>query len=346
MSFLEYQKDNPEFLNNYLKYFRFISFGAESTVDEAYHDLRTLFRYIKLLIYSKDTIDTITKEDFRKIEIKDITLKDIRKITYQDLTDFLAFLNNTLENSPKTRNRKLASIKKLFEYLTINNYIPSNPSLGLKTASVGKRNPKCLTLEESKTLLSNTINSESRNKIRNYAITCLFLNCNLRLAELVNIDISDIKIDDSEQTLIVCGKGNKERLLYLNAAACEAINEYLKIRPKLGRDNKDYKALFISSQKKRISKRAVQTIIKEEMEQTLSENKRSECHPHVLRHTGTSLLYNENDIDVFVLKLILGHKSIKATEVYTHISDKKLRDIMNNCTISSILERERSKEDE
>lgn len=82
------------------------------------------------------------------------------------------------------------------------------------------------------------------------------------------------------------------------------------------------------------------------MEQILPENKKDECHPHILRHTGTSLLYNENDIDVFVLKLILGHKSIKATEVYTHISDKKLKDIMNNCTISSIIERERSKVDE
>ena len=128
--------------------------------------------------------------------------------------------------------------------------------------------------------------------------------------------------------------------------ACESIIAYLKVRPNLGRDNKDYNALFISSQKKRISKRTVQTIIKNEMEQILQESKKDFCHPHVLRHTGTSLLYNENDVDVFVLKVMLGHTSIKATEIYTHISDKKLKYIMDNCTISSIIERERSKEDE
>lgn len=346
MSFLKYQKDNPEFLNNYLKYKKYISFGASSTVDEAYFDLRTLLRFIKILLYDKDKLDNITINEFRNIEIKDVTLNDIKQITNQDLEIYLSFLCNTLNNIPKSRNKKLASLKRFFEYLSENNYIDTNPSLGLKTAKIGKRNAKYLSLNESKLLLANTINSNAKYKIRNYAITCLFINCSLRLEELVGINLADIKIDESEQTLKVCGKGNKERLLYLDAAACEAIKEYLKVRPHLGRDNKDYNALFISSQKKRISKRAVQTIIKEEMEQVLDESKKSECHPHILRHTGTSLLYNENDIDVFVLKVMLGHKSIKSTEIYTHITDKKLRDIMNNCTISSIIERERSKEDE
>lgn len=346
MSFLNYQKDNPEFLNDYLKYFRFISFGTESTVDENYCDLRTFFRFIKLSKNNKEKIETVTREEFKEIEIKDITLEDIRTITYDDLIVFLSFLGETLKNTPKTRNRKLASIKKFFDYLATNNYISVNPSIGLQSASIGKRIPQHLNLEECKELLSNTINSESRYRIRNYAITCLFLNCNLRLEELVNIDLDDIKNDESEQTIRICGKGNKERLLYLNAAACEAIDEYLKIRPKLSINNKDYNALFISSQLKRISKRMVQTIIKEEMLQTLSENKKDECHAHVLRHTSTTLLYEENDIDIFILKLILGHKSLEATEIYTHISEEKLKELMNTCAISCILERERSKEDE
>ena len=346
MSFIKYQKDSPDFLSNYLKYKRYISFGAETTVDEAFYDLRTLLRYIKLLLYDKEKLDTITINEFRNIDIKDITLQDINKITHQNLLDYISFLSNKLNNIPKTRNRKIASLKRFFEYLSDNNYIDSNQSLGLKSATVGKRNPKYINLNESKLLLSTTINSNSRNKIRNYAITCLFLNCSLRLEELTKINLEDLKIDNSEQTIKVCGKGNKERLLYLNAAACESIIAYLKVRPNLGRDNKDYNALFISSQKKRISKRAVQTIIKNEMEQILQESKKDFCHPHVLRHTGTSLLYNENDVDVFVLKVMLGHTSIKATEIYTHISDKKLKYIMDNCTISSIIERERSKEDE
>lgn len=346
MSFLNYQNDSPEFLINYLKYKRYISFGAETTINEAYYDLKTLFRYIKLLLKDKDKLYSISLEEFKDITIDDLTLSDIKKIKNQDLSDYLAFLRNTLDNSPKTRNRKLASLKRFFEYLYDNNYIDYNPSTTLHCASIGKRIPKYLTLDESKKLLSSTINSDDRNKIRNYAITCLFINCSLRLSEIVGINLDDIKIYESEQTILIRGKGNKERLLYLNAAACEVINEYIKVRPKLGKDNIDYNALFLSERNKRISKRMVQTIIKNEMKNILDESEKNKCHAHILRHTGTSLLYNENDIDIFVLKIMLGHTSIKATEVYTHISDKKLKYIMENCTISSILEKKEAKLDE
>ena len=77
-------------------------------------------------------------------------------------------------------------------------------------------------------------------KIRNYAITCIFLNCSIRLSELTGINLSDIKIDKSEKTIRIHGKGNKERLLYLNAAVCEAIKAYIEVRPKLGKKYKDY----------------------------------------------------------------------------------------------------------
>lgn len=346
MSFLNCQSDSPEFLINYLKYKRYISFGAETTVNEAYYDLKTLFKYLKIKLQDKDAIYKITPDEFKEISIGDMTLSDLKKVTHQDLSDYLGFLRNTLDNSPKTRNRKLASLKRFFEYLYDNNYIDYNPSTALHCASIGKRIPKYLTLDESKQLLSSTINSDERNRIRNYAITCLFLNCSLRLSEIVGINLEDIKIYESEQTIIIRGKGNKERLLYLNAAACEAIKEYLEVRPKLGKDNVDHNALFLSERNKRISKRMVQTIIKNEMENILDESNKNKCHAHILRHTGTSLLYNENDIDIFILKIMLGHTSIKSTEVYTHISDKKLKYIMENCTISSILEKKEAKLDE
>ena len=227
MSFLDFQSESPEFLNNYLKYVRFISFNAETTVNEAYFDLRTLLRFIKLMLYDESKLNNFDPDYFKTISIKDITLSDMRKVTNQDLHNFIRFLHDDLKNSPKTRNKKLASLKKLFEYLSANNYIPTNPSLGLHSAKVEKRLPKYLSLEQSKKLLSNTIKSDSINKIRNYAITCIFLNCSLRLSELVGINISNIKIDDSEQTIRVTGKGNKERILYLDKAVCEAINEYL-----------------------------------------------------------------------------------------------------------------------
>jgi integrase/recombinase XerD len=340
MSFLKYQKQNPEFLNNYLKYKAYIEFKSKTTVDETYFDLRTLFRYIKLFLYDHDKIYTITLEEFKTVTIVDVTINDLSNITQNNLEKYIIFLSNTLKNDTKTRNRKLTSAKKFFEYLETNNLISINPARNISSGKIEKRIPKHLSLNESKQLLANTIKSESKFKIRNYAITCLFLNCSLRLSELTAINLTDLKIDNSEQTLKVHGKGNKERIIYLNAAVCEAIIRYLEVRPSLGKDNKDHNALFISGQYKRISNRAVQTIIKNALLDLLEENPyKDKYHTHTLRHTGATLLYNEKDINIFVLKRMLGHECLEATEIYTQVSNEKLKYIMENCTISSIIER-------
>mgnify|MGYP005771796071 FL=1 len=335
MSFLKYQKQSPEFLSNYLKYKRYIDFGAQTTTDETFFDLRTLFRYVKLYLYDKNKLVNITKEEFKKIDITDVTIEDLEKMNQNDLQNYLFFLDSTLENVSKTRNRKLASMKRLYEYLETNNLINVNPTKWMHSATIEKRQPKYLDLKESKQLLANTINSDSRYKIRNYAIICIFLNCSLRLSELVGINLTDLKIDNSEQSLRVTGKGNKQRILYLNSAVCEAINTYLKVRPPLDKSNKDYNALFLSSREKRISQRSVQDIIKSELKE-LMESKGKESakyHTHTLRHSCATLLYNEANVDIFVLKRILGHESLVATEVYTHVSDKKLRELMQNFNI-------------
>ena len=340
MSFLQYQKSSPKFLNEFLKYKRFIEFGAETTVDQLYFDLRTLLRYIKLYLYDKEKLKTITREEFKNIDISDVTIKDLRKINSFDLEKYIIFLADKLQNESKTRNRKLSSCKRFFEYLYVNNLINSNPSKRLTSARTEKRIPKYLDLNESKKLLSVTINSEQVYKIRNYAITCIFLNCSIRLSELTRINLSDIKIDKSEKTIRIHCKGNKERLLYLNAAVCEAIKAYLEVRPKLGKEYKDYDALFLSARNKRISNRTVETIIKENLSKTIDDNQDlKDYKTHTLRHSSVSLLYNENNVDIFVLKRILGHKSLDATQIYTHVSNKKMKEIMMNCTISSIIEK-------
>lgn len=339
MSFLKYQKENPEFLNSYLKYKRYIQNFAKTTVNEAYFDLRTFFRYITIIKNNID-IEKMTIEKFKTISIKDLTIDDLSKLNWNNITDFFQFLTYFLNNQPNTKNKKLASIKSLFKYLDINNLISSNPTRESDRGRTGKRLPKYLTLEESKLLLSKTINSNQKFKIRNYAITCLFLNCGLRVSELVGINIYDVKLD--EKTIKICGKGSNERLIYLNDATYEAITQYLKIRPNLKKDCIDYKALFISSRNKRLSKRAVQHIIKEELLMTLDKDK-EEYHTHTLRHTSATLLYNENDIDILVLQKFLGHKSLAATEGYTHISDKKMKYIMEHCSILNILYKENNK---
>lgn len=154
----------------------------------------------------------------------------------------------------------------------------------MECARTNKRLPVHLSLSQSKQLLSNTINSDVRYRIRNYAITCIFLNCGLRLSELVGINLSDLKIDSSEKTVRIHGKGNKERILYLDDAVCEAIETYLEVRPQIGKDNIDYNALFLSSRNKRISQRAVQVIIKMNLmnylKMQMKEKRRNITHIH------------------------------------------------------------------
>lgn len=346
MSFLHYQNQCPEFLSIFLKYKRYIEFSAETTVNQLYFDLRTLLRYIKLYLNDNNVLRTITKEEFKSIDILDITIEDLKKINYFDIENYIIFLSDKLQNDAKTRNRKLASCKKLFEYLETNNFIAYNPTKGMSSARTEKKIPKYLSLDESKKLLSVTINSQQAYKIRNYTITCIFLNCSIRLSELTRINLADIKIDNSEKTIRIHGKGNKERLIYLNSAVCEAIKAYVKVRPKLGKEFKDYDALFLSSRNKRISNRTVETIIKENLSKTLGEGKDlKDYRTHTLRHTSASLLYNESNVDIFVLKRILGHTSLDATQIYTHVSNKKMKEIMMNCTISSILEKNGGKID-
>ena len=338
MSFLSHQKDIPEFLGNYLKYKRYISNIAETSANEIYFDLLIFFRYLKLILYCNDDFneETITIEQFKEIDIKNITIKDLNNVTENNIDNFIYFLRYTLKNSPKTINRKLTSIKKLFEYLEQNNLININPSKDTRFSKIPKREPKYLNLEESKRLLATIIKSDERYKIRNYTIACLFLNCSLRLSELVQINLKDMKLDDG--TIIIHGKGNRERLIYLNEACIEAINTYLKVRPKLNYKDDAYNALFISNRKKRISRRSVQYII-ENVLLELYPDRRQDFHTHTLRHTSATLMYNENNTDIFILKKILGHKCIQATEIYTHISSKKMKYIMENCTISSIIEK-------
>lgn len=322
MSFLKYQIYNPEFLNNYLKYSRFIVHNAETSVNEMYFDIRTFFRYLVIIKENADLLDTLTLDEFKKIKIKDITLEDLNKVTHYTVIDFIFFVRNFLKNCNKTSNRKIASLKKFFEYLEIHNMIRCNPLKFVDRAKVEKRLPKVLNLNDSKMLLSKMINSNQKNKIRNYTITCILLNCCIRVSELININLTDIKLD--EKTIIIReGKGKKDRVVYINEAVYEAIEAYLQIRPNLPKNNKDYNALFLSSQNKRISKRSVQNII----------TSSSDIHVHTLRHTGATLMYNINNTNIFVLKKILGHDSLKATEIYTHVSPEKLHQFMMNYNI-------------
>ena len=208
-----------------------------------------------------------------------------------------------------------------------------NPAQNLENPKLDRRQPKYLTLEESQKLLevsNQGINCSNRNTERDFAIMTLFLNCGMRLSELIGINLKDIKFDECKMTVI--GKGNKERTIYLNKACMKAINRYLEVRPKEGIKQKDEDALFLSERLERISRRSVQYIVEKELNKAgLDTTKYS---THKLRHTAATLMYQYGNVDIRALQELLGHESISTTEIYTHVANVQVRDAVERNPLS------------
>ncbi len=321
------RNDNPDFLNSFLDYTVTILNKSPNTIKEYNYDLATFLKFIKI------HFGLTNEHDFSKIVINDIDINTIKRITLDDIHAFISYLATNLRSKPATRARKVSSIRVFFKYLSSKaKLIESNPAQDLETPKLDRRMPKYLTLDDSKKLLSVAGNEDNRNSYRDYAITTLFLNCGMRLSELVNINIKDIKFDDCKMTVI--GKGNKERTIYLNNACMRAIAEYLEVRPKEGikYDSKD--ALFLSERRERISNRTVQYIIKNELRKAgLDTNKYS---VHKLRHTAATLMYQYGNVDIRALQELLGHASISTTEIYTHVENEQVRNAVESNPLANL----------
>lgn len=322
--------NNPDYLNSFLDYTVTILNKSPNTIKEYNYDLAMFLKFIKIRF-------NMTKEiEFSNIDIRDISLDTIKKITLDDIHAFLMYLTTTYHSKPATRARKASSIRVFFNYLSAKtNLIEINPAQNLETPKLDRRLPKYLSLEESQKLLNTADNPDNRNNVRDYAILTLFLNCGLRLSELVGINIGDI--DFSENKMTVIGKGNKERTIYLNRACIKAIKNYLEVRPKQGikTDKLNSKnALFLSERKERISRRTVQHIVDKELSASgLSSKKLS---THKLRHTAATLMYQYGKVDIRALQEVLGHESISTTEIYTHVANEQVRDAIESNPLSKM----------
>lgn len=320
-------EDNPGFLNSFLDYTATILNKSQNTVKEYNYDLNTFLKYI--LYHFKMT----DKKDLKQISIRNMSLDTVSKITLDDIHSFLFYLTNTYSSKAATRARKVSSIRVFFNYLCNKaGLIEKNPAQNLETPKLDKRIPKYLTLDDSKKLLEAVNDMDDRNKERDYAIITLFLNCGMRLSELVGINIKDINFND--QKLNVIGKGNKERTIYLNSACMNAVNKYLAVRPhdNVKYDSKD--ALFLSERRERISNRTVQYIVKQELKRAgLDTNKYS---VHKLRHTAATLMYKYGNVDIRALQELLGHESISTTEIYTHVDNSQIRNAVESNPLANI----------
>lgn len=319
--------ENPDFLNSFLDYNITILNKSSNTIKEYNYDLATFLKFIKIRFKLCSST-----EEFKNIHINDITTDTISKVTLDDIHAFISYLATDLKSKPATRARKVSSIRAFFKYLSKKaELIKINPAQNLESPKLERRLPKYLSLEESKKLL-NVTNEESRNKKRDYAMITLFLNCGMRLSELVGINIKNI--DFSECRLTVIGKGNKERLIYLNKACINAINDYLEVRPKETINLNSRDALFLSERRERISNRTVQYIVKNELLKAgLDINKYS---VHKLRHTAATLMYQYGNVDIRALQELLGHESISTTEIYTHVDNEQVRNAVESNPLADL----------
>ena len=216
---------NPDFLNSFLDYSITILNKSPNSVKEYNYDLAMFLKYI-MMRYK------LTKEeDYKNIDISEFDISTLKKISLDDIHAFVSHLAVENKSKAATRARKVSTIRIFFKYLTEKERVLKiNPAQNLETPKLDKRVPKYLSLDDSRKLLDIAADENNKNKERDFAIITLFLNCGLRLSELVGINTKDI--DFNECKLTVIGKGNKERTIYLNKACMNAINDYLKVKPK------------------------------------------------------------------------------------------------------------------
>lgn len=321
--------DCPELVREYLKYSESIRGLSPRTVNAYYIDLRTFFKF---LVFHRGgaSIDSAPDDDgLETIEIKHLDLSFIQKIDKAEVYDFLYYVTRERANAAATRARKLSSLRGFFRYLTNKTgKLERNPVDDIETPKLKKRLPKYLTLEESKELLNNI---QSDFFERDYCIITLFLNCGMRLTELVGININDVKDD----TLRVIGKGNKERTVYLNEACIAAISLLMQARAKLPKLLPGEKAMFVSRKTgKRLSARRVQQLVTACLRAAGLDDKGYSVHK--LRHTAATLMYQYGHVDMLALKEILGHADVSTTQIYTHLNTQQLKQAAAASPLSGI----------
>ena len=310
----------PVFAKDYLAYMDTVRNCSENTIREYFYDIRMFLKFIKRHQSSLNIpIEEITIDEEKVSMLDDITLSD--------LYAYMTFLSRVRGMSSRSRARKAASLKSFYKYLFSKvKVIKSNPAIELESPKLAKELPRYLSLDESKRLLASI---DGRYHERDFAIVIIFLNCGLRISELVSINTNHIRDND---TLVVRGKGNKDRTIYLNEACLYAINRYLPVRPKSSFD--DPNALFVSMRGSRISRKTIHVMLKKYfLKAGLDAEKYS---AHKLRHTAATLMYRYGHVDIRALQSILGHKSIATTEIYTHVDNEKIREAINANPLSKV----------
>ena len=312
----------PLVVRDFASYKSVIQGCSDKTVSEYLSDLRTFFRWL----IAQDQDIKAESEDFEKIDISEIDLDYIKGITTERIYEFLVYTGTVRGNAGAAKARKLSAIKAFYKFLTVKRHLlETNPAADIETPKKKKALPKHLSLEECRALLDAIKNdTASPNRVRDWCMITLFLNCGMRVSELAGISLPDL--DREYRSLRVIGKGNKERIIYLNDACRTALTQYMPIRKQEKYAKNTDKALFLSERCQRISVKTIQYTVYKYLD--LAGLGAKHYSVHKLRHTAATLMYQTGNVDVRVLKEILGHEQLNTTQIYTHVANKDMEQAM------------------
>lgn len=327
---MDYRTEAPPILRDFLVYHETIQGHSHRTVDEYYLDLRNFFRFLK---QNKNLVSQDTPLD--DISIADVDLPLVRDVTLTDIYSYMNYLSRDRGLNNTSRARKVATIRSFYKYLTNKaKLLETNPVQDLDSPRLKKSLPKYLNLEESMDLLDNV---DGKNSNRDYCILTLFLNCGLRISELVGLNTTDVRGDQ----LRVLGKGNKERMLYLNDACQRALTDWLDERSAM--TLVDQNALFVTLQnRRRISTAAVHKLVKKHLSAAGLDS--TQYSSHKLRHTAATLML-QNGVDVRTLQEVLGHDHLNTTQIYTHVDNEDLRTAAKANPLGGVRQRKKPKQE-
>ena len=316
----------------YVRYLEVIAGKSANTAFNYYCDLRNFSKFMKRR-------RGLVPDD---MEMKDIDPKGLEtafwgSVSKEDIYEYLYFLSRECGNKKSSTARRLASLHGFYDYLVNQvNRLKQNPTASIRPPKQDKVLPKYLTAEQSKDLLECT-QTQSDFPERDYCMVVLFLNCGMRLAELVGMDLEDIDLEQRQIRLF--GKGHKERMVYLNDACVEALQLYLKKRNAMEGLNPREKAVFLTRRRKeRIGNRRVEQLITGAMKAAGLKG----FSTHKLRHTAATLMYQTGNVDILTLKQLLGHSSVGTTQIYTHLQEFQVRAAIEQNPLGTVTQKKQS----
>ena len=316
----------------YVRYLEVIAGKSANTAFNYYCDLRNFSKFMKRR-------RGLVPDD---MEMKDIDPKGLDtafwgSVSKEDIYEYLYFLSRECGNKKSSTARRLASLHGFYDYLVNQvNRLKQNPTASIRPPKQDKVLPKYLTAEQSKDLLECT-QTQSDFPERDYCMVVLFLNCGMRLAELVGMDLEDIDLEQRQIRLF--GKGHKERMVYLNDACVEALQLYLKKRNAMEGLNPREKAVFLTRRRKeRIGNRRVEQLITGAMKAAGLKG----FSTHKLRHTAATLMYQIGNVDILTLKQLLGHSSVGTTQIYTHLQEFQVRAAIEQNPLGTVTQKKQS----